>query len=76
MAIHPYSFLLLVEVSYGSNAATHRALAGLGLVKQHVVADLTALCLQQPWGDLLYWKEKQLVLCNSILVIVLLLLTE
>jgi hypothetical protein len=42
----------------------------------HVVTDLTALCPQRPCGDLLYKKEKQLVLCNSVAIAVPLPFTE
>jgi hypothetical protein len=76
VAIHPYSFLLLVEVGYSSDIGSYRALRELGLVLQYVVADLTALCPQRLSCNLLYKKKEQLVLSNSITIAVLLLLTE
>jgi hypothetical protein len=76
VAIHPYSFLLLVEVGYGSNIGSYRALRELGLVLLYVVADLAALCLQRPSCNLFHKKKGQLVLSNSITIAVLLLLTE
>jgi hypothetical protein len=76
VAIHPYSFLLLVEVSYSSDIGSYRALRELGLVLQYVVADLAALCLQRPSCNLLHKKKEQLVLSNSITITVLLPLIE
>jgi hypothetical protein len=76
VAIHPYSFLLLVEVGYSSDIGLYRALRELGLVLQYVVADLAALCPQRPSCNLLYKKKEQLVLSNSITIAVLLPLTE
>jgi hypothetical protein len=72
VAIHPYSFLLLVEVGYSSDIGLYRALRELGLVLQYVVANLAALCLQRPSCNLLYKKKEQLVLSNSITIAVLL----
>ena len=76
VAIYPYSFLLLVKVSYSSNISTYKALSKPRLVKQYVVANFIALCLQGLCSNLLYQEKKQLVLYNSILVVVLLLLIE
>jgi hypothetical protein len=76
VAIHPYSFLLLVEVGYSSDIGSYRTLRELSLVLQYVIADLAALCLQRPSCNLLYKKKEQLVLSNSITIAVLLLLTE
>ena len=76
MTVHAHNLLCSVKICYNCNIETNWVSHKSDFILRHIIISLITLCLQCSISHLFNKKEKQLLLCNSIIITVLLLLTK
>ena len=76
MTVHAHDFLYSVKICHDCNIEMNWASHKSDFILKHIITILTTLCLQCLISHLFNKKEKQLLLCNSIAITVLLLLAK